>query len=70
MDNTNYVFNIKPWRLKQGLTQKKLGELLGVQRITVLQWETGRRVPTLMFAVRISKLLDCTLDDLIKEQSG
>lgn len=70
MDNTNYVFNIKPWRLQKGLTQKKLGELLGVQRLTVIQWETGRRVPALMFAVKISRLIGCTLDDLIKEQSG
>lgn len=70
MDNTNYVFNIKPWRLQKGLTQKKLGELLGVQRLTVTQWETGRRVPELKTAVKISRLLGCTLDDLIKEQSG
>lgn len=67
MNNTNYVFNIKPCRLKQGLTQKKLGELLGVQRITIAQWETGRRVPELMTAVKISRLFGCTLDDLIKE---
>lgn len=67
MDNTNYVFNIKPWRLQKVLTQKKLGELLGVQRITIAQWESGRRVPELKTAVKISRLLGCTLDDLIKE---
>ena len=33
---------LKKWRLKKGLTQKELAEVLGVSRQTVASWEIGR----------------------------
>ena len=33
---------LKEWRIKQGLTQKELGEILGVARQTIASWEIGR----------------------------
>ena len=34
---------IRRLRARAGLTQKALGELLGVHQVTVARWETGER---------------------------
>lgn len=34
---------IKEARLKAGLTQKKMSELLGIPKRTIEEWEGGRR---------------------------
>lgn len=36
------TFNIKAWRNKLGISQEKAAELLGVHRISYLNWETGK----------------------------
>lgn len=36
------TFNIKDWRIKLGITQEKAAELLGVHRISYINWETGK----------------------------
>ena len=33
---------LKEWRLKKGLTQQDLAQLLGVSRSTIASWEIGR----------------------------
>lgn len=32
---------MKEWREKNGITQDRLAELLGVHKITLCRWETG-----------------------------
>ena len=34
---------LKMWRKKWRLTQEKLAGMLGAHRVTIAQWETGRR---------------------------
>ncbi len=34
---------LKTWRKKLGLSQEKLARLLGSHRVSIAQWETGRR---------------------------
>jgi DNA-binding XRE family transcriptional regulator len=34
---------LKMWRKKWQLTQEKLAGMLGAHRVTIAQWETGRR---------------------------
>lgn len=38
--------NIKEERIKNGLTQKQLAALIGLQTRTVERWEAGDRVPS------------------------
>jgi len=50
------ISELKNWRKKKNLTQKKLAEIIGVDRVTVARWETGRR--------RIPHWLDFVVDKL------
>jgi len=56
------IENFKPKRLaelrrKKGLTQEDLAELLGVTRVTVARWETGKLVPSTSSILKLSKVL-------------
>lgn len=48
---------LKRLRVKRFLTQKQLGEGLGVTEMTVSNWESGRSVPKLT-PVQYKKLLE------------
>ena len=37
---------IKKWRLERGLFQKDLAKLIGVDEMTIVNWEKGRTKPT------------------------
>jgi len=36
---------IKKWRLEQGLFQKDLAEMIGVDEMTIVNWEKGKTKP-------------------------
>ncbi len=37
---------IKKWRLEQGLLQRNLAKIIGVNEMTIVNWEKGRVRPT------------------------
>jgi transcriptional regulator with XRE-family HTH domain len=45
-------------REELGLTQVQFARQLGVSRLTVVQWETGRRQPRLLHLDRLQTLAD------------
>ena len=53
---------IKTFRKRYSLTQKKLGELTGVSNITVFQWERGERTPS-----KTAKILLSRIEEEIKQ---
>ncbi|MGN1014472.1 MAG: helix-turn-helix transcriptional regulator [Butyricicoccus sp.] len=55
---------IEQERKARGLTQKALGDLLGVSRQTIISLENGRYNPSLLLAYQIAKLFDCTIEDI------
>ena len=64
--------NLKTWRAMRGLTQRELGELIGIdgegsQKTVIWQWETGRRVPNTESLSRLAQALNCSLTELLKE---
>lgn len=55
--------NVKKHRLKQGLTQSELGEIIGVTSDYISQIERGR-VPGIKTAKKLSKLFNKTIEEL------
>lgn len=47
------------------MTQGRLARALGVSEATVSRWMSGQRNPSSTMAVRIARLLSCSLDDLL-----
>lgn len=56
---------IKEMRIKRGLTQKQLAELLGVKQQNVSDWERGERSPSVKNLKKLSEILNCQIDDLV-----
>ena len=47
------------------MTQGDLAEKIGVERVTISRWESGRREPRLAMITRLSKTLNVTERELI-----
>lgn len=58
---------LKAARLSKGLTQQELAQKLGVVRETVSLWESGVNRINSEMLVRISDILDCSVDFLCKK---
>ena len=57
--------NLKRIRLGRGLTQKELGDLLGVSQATVGQYETNQNPPKLETLQRIADALSISVTDIL-----
>ena len=54
-------------RIKRGMSQEALGEVLGVSRQSVSKWETDQSLPELDKIVAISEIFAISTDYLLKE---
>ena len=52
-------------RLEKGLSQRRLSELLFVDRSTVVRWETGSRLPDALLIARIAQALGVDVSVLL-----
>lgn len=59
--------SIKTARVKKGLTQKQLGELMGVGAQTISAYESGRRRPKTETLIRFAEALGVSLSDLLTD---
>ena len=64
MAHKNVGNNIKELRANLGMTQAQLAELVGVARVSIVSIETGRFIPTIEIALRISKALNVPTDQI------
>jgi transcriptional regulator with XRE-family HTH domain len=48
---------IKKWRVERGLLQRDLAKLIGVDEMTIVNWEKGRIKPTQKNIERIKTIL-------------
>ena len=55
-------------RRQHNLTQEQFAELLMVSRQSVSKWELNTTYPDTEKLIRISKLFDCSLDYLLKDE--
>lgn len=53
---------LKELRLKRGLTQQEIADLVHVNRVTYTNWEKGKREPCFVNLVNLADLLGVSLD--------
>jgi len=56
---------VREYRLRQGRTQEELAQLLGVDRSNIAKWEAGVHKPHADMLVRLSQLMQCSLDEML-----
>lgn len=60
--------SIKQRRLMALMTQRELAQAANISTLSVIRYESGERTPTLDIASKIAKALNCTVDELLKDQ--
>lgn len=55
---------LKQLRVGQLLSQEKAAERIGVSRVTVSMWETGKKTPRLCNLQRMCEVYKCTSEDI------
>ncbi len=60
---------IKELREKLRMTQGQLARKLKIAQSTVAMWETGKTVPKTKMLHAIAEILECSVDELLKETS-
>jgi putative transcriptional regulator len=63
---------VKELRTSLGMTQAELAELVGVARVSIVSIETGRFIPTIETALRISHALKVPTEQIfwLKENNS
>lgn len=61
------AIDIRTLRMRKGLTQKRLAELLKVDQSAVALWESGATSPNLSRLKKLAEILDCTVEDLVED---
>lgn len=59
--------NLKFARMKKGISQEELAELVDTSRITISFIETAKQNPTILKIIDIARVLDVDINDLIKD---
>ena len=57
--------NIKFYRLQESMTQEKLAERLGLDRTTIVKYESGEHEPSIQTLIELANIFDITLDELV-----
>ena len=65
------ILLIEQKRKEKRITQAGLAKALGVTQRAVSQWEKGLNFPDTRILIKLSEVLECTVDELLKgEQDG
>ena len=55
---------LEEMRVKKGLTQQDLADLVSVSRQTIISLERGRYNPSIILAFRLARFFDVSVEDL------
>ena len=58
--------NLKVLREKKNYSQEELARKLQISRQSISKWEQGISYPSILYLVPLIKILDCTLEELLK----
>ena len=67
MRNNIFGKRLKELRIESGLSQQKLGEILGFCNQTISFWENGSREPDLDTLVSIAHFFKIPLEELLED---
>lgn len=56
--------NIKKCRELRGMTQDELSRRVGVDRVTIANWESGKTEPKLSQALKLAEVLETTVEKI------
>ena len=68
MDNEKIGKYIKKKRKEKGLTQQKLGDMVGVSFKAVSKWECGNSIPDIVVLKKVCDVLEISIDELLNAQ--
>ena len=61
------MINLKAKRLEKGMTQNEVADRCGITQCAYSYYEIGKRQPKPEMLKKLATVLDCTVDDLLKE---
>lgn len=61
--------NLKELRESKGLSQQKLGDVLGVSRQTINSVENGKFDPSLTLAIKLTKFFNEPIDSIFEHET-
>ena len=59
--------NLRKLREKKNLSQEALLKKLKIFRHSISKWEQDISYPSILYLIPITKILECTLDELLKD---
>lgn len=65
MDNKKIGLFIKKLRLKKGLSQYELADLIHLSRSSISKWETGQNLPDSSILLKLAKIFNVTTNELL-----
>lgn len=60
------VNKIKDFRRNKKLSQSDISKILGIKQNTFSQWETDKRKPNVIQAIKLAEILGTTVEKLYK----
>lgn len=61
---SDFICNLKKYRILKDLTQEQLAEIVGVRRETIMRLEKAQYNPSLKLAVDISRAVDAPIEEI------
>ncbi|GAA6428312.1 helix-turn-helix transcriptional regulator [Dielma fastidiosa] len=61
---SEFICNLKKYRVMKDLTQEQLAELVGVRRETIMRLEKAQYNPSLKLAVDISRIVEAPIEEI------
>ena len=61
---------LSEYRKRAGLTQKEVGDHIGISSQAVSKWENGQAEPDIDTLYRLAELYNTTVDELVGRSSG
>jgi putative transcriptional regulator len=70
MPEATVLNKIRQHRVLADLTQEDIAQKAGVTRQTIIAIEKGNYTPSVLLALRLARILACSVEDLFYEESA